>query len=569
MLPTRDDERTGRPTAVPSAVDGAGELQRTNPAVPHEEDHTRVAEDEHDGPEPTVPGLAEEPPGDTREDDTGDHDREQEQFVPREEAARLVRAVDAVSHTERLGRTHLNLSVPPPVRDSFVDRPPRRGMSGRTLAYRAVPNDDEHRPVYRRLLQYAFAPERGPDWDDDPHEQPAEFEPRGLYEPSSGVGDTAETDTETETPTASARPREATDVAPGGLVVASALVDFRMRIRGAFRPVGGVTAVASPPERRRRGHVGTLLDHMHEELRGREVAVAALWPFSHAFYRRFDYGRTNDYVQFEFAPDALDSAAATPDEDGPFRRLAADDPADVEALTDLHERSAPEPLALDRSPDWWRHRVFRTWTGERFVYGWGDTDDQELRAYLVYGFEEDDPGRTLAVTYWGAADDEAYRQLLTFLRNHDSQVSQVRLFAGDTSLLDRLSDPADDVTTTVKPGPMVRVVDVEGALSRLVTPATDERVVLSVRDPRYDWNDSRFELSVDDGLTTCRRVDADGNVDVDIDIDISALSRVLVGTRPTAVLARLGHVAGDADAVAQLDSLLPVESPAPYLREWF
>ena len=25
----------------------------------------------------------------------------------------------------------------------------------------------------------------------------------------------------------------------------------------------------------------------------------------------------------------------------------------------------------------------------------------------------------------------------------------------------------------------------------------------------------------------------------------------------------------DADTVAQLDSLLPVESPAPYLREWF
>jgi predicted acetyltransferase len=446
-------------------------------------------------------------------------------------------------------------------------------MSGRTLAYRAVPDDDEHRPVYRRLLQYAFAPERGPDWDDDPHEQPAEFEPRGLYEPSSGVGDTAETDTETETPTASARPREATDVAPGGLVVASALVDFRMRIRGAFRPVGGVTAVASPPEHRRRGHVGTLLDHLHEELRERDVGVAALWPFSHAFYRRFDYGRTNDYVQFEFPPDALDSPAATPDEDGSFRRLAADDPAAVEALAALHERSAPEPLALDRSPDWWRHRVFRTWTGERFVYGWGDTDDQELRAYLVYGFEEDDPGRTLAVTYWGAADDEAYRQLLTFLRNHDSQVSQVRLFAGDTSLLDRLSDPADDVTTTVKPGPMVRVVDVEAALSRLATPATDERVVLSVRDPRYDWNDDRFELSVDDGLTTCRRVGADGNVDVDIDIDIdidiSALSRVLVGARSAAVLARLGHVAGDADAVTQLDSLLPVESPAPYLREWF
>lgn len=434
-------------------------------------------------------------------------------------------------------------------------------MSGRTLAYRAVPDDDEYRSVYRRLLQYAFAPERGPEWDDDPPEQPAEFEPRGLYEVSSEAS--APTSTSTET----GRPGEATDVAPEALVVAGALVDFRMRIRGAFRPVGGVTAIASPPQRRRQGHVGTLLDHMHEELHEREVAIATLWPFSHAFYRRFDYGRTNDYVQYEFPPDALDSAAATPDEDGTFRRLSADDPADVDALVALHERSAPEPLALARSPDWWRYRVFRTWTGTRFVYGWGDTNGAELRAYLVYGFEEDDPGRTLTVAYWGAADDEAYRQLLGFLRNHDSQVSKIRLFAGETTLLDRLSDPAEDVTTTVKPGPMVRVVDVARALTGLATPATDERVVLSVRDPRHAWNDGRFEVRDDGGLTTCRRVNDDESAH--LDIDVGALSRVLVGARSAAALADLGHADGDADAIARLDALLPVESPEPYLREWF
>jgi predicted acetyltransferase len=198
--------------------------------------------------------------------------------------------------------------------------------------------------------------------------------------------------------------------------------------------------------------------------------MAALWPFSHAFYRRFGYGRTNDYFVFEFPPDALDAHAATPETEGRFRRLAADDPADVDGLGAVHERAATEPLAVARSADWWRRRVFRTWTGERFVYGLGDGSD--LRAYLAYRVDEDD-GRTLAVDYWGATDEEAFRHLLAFLRNHDSQVATVRFVARDASLLDRLADPGDEVTTTVKPGPMLRVVDVASALSGLPTPAGD------------------------------------------------------------------------------------------------
>ncbi len=432
-----------------------------------------------------------------------------------------------------------------------------------SLAYRTVPDDDEYHPVYRRLLRYAFAPERGPDPDDEPFEQPAEVEPRGLYETTD---DRAET---TGARTDAGRPRDATDVSPTDLVVAGALVDFRMRVRGAFRPIGGVTAIASPPERRRRGHVGVLLDHMHEELRERDVGMAALWPFSHAFYTRFDYGRTNDSLTHEFPPDSLDAPAATPETGGTFRRLSADDSADVDALVALHERSAPEPLAVARSPEWWRLRVFRTWTGERFVYGWDD-DDGDLRSYLAYRVEEED-GRTLAVDYWGAADEEAYRHLLAFLRNHDSQVARVRLVTTDTGLVDRLTDPDEDVTTTVTPGPMVRVVDVESALSGLATPAVDDRAVLSVRDPRYGWNDGRFEVSVKEGLTTCRAAGADGSgeSETDLDVDVSALSRLVVGARSAADLAALGGIDGDPGSVERLDALFPVERPGPYLRERF
>ena len=439
-----------------------------------------------------------------------------------------------------------------------------------SLAYRTVPDDDAHRTAYRRLLQYAFAPERGPDFDDGTSERPAEFEPRGLYERPDGVGGpTADEHTTT------GRPPEA-DVDPDALVVTGALVDFRMRLRGEWRPVGGVSAIASPPERRRRGHVGALLDRLHVELRGRDVGIAALWPFSHPFYRQFGYGRANDYVVHEFPPEALDAPAATPDSDGTVRRLSEED---IDALSALHEESASKPLAVRRSADWWRLRIFRSWSEERYVYGWADPEGT-LRSYLAYRIKENGgEGRRLAVDYWGATDDEASRQLLGFLRNHDSQVETVRLVAGDASLLDRLSDPADS-ETTVKPGPMVRVVDVESALAGLSTPATDERVALRVRDERHAWNDGTFVVGVENGNTTCRRADAggdttgttkggDGSAGETVRVDIGALSRLVGGAQSAVDLARLGVVEGDDDAVARLDALLPRETPGPYLREFF
>lgn len=433
-----------------------------------------------------------------------------------------------------------------------------------SLVYRAVPDDDAHRTAYRRLLQYSFTPEQGPAFDDDPRERPAEFEPRGLYDrPVGAAADTAE-----GKETTTGRPPEA-DVGPEALVVGGALVDFRMRIRGEWRPVGGVSAIASPPEHRRHGHVETLLDRLHAELRDRDAGVAALWPFSHPFYARFGYGRANDYVVHECPPEALNAPAATPATDGAVRRLSADD---IDALSAVHEAASPEPLAVDRSTDWWRLRIFQSWSDERYVYGWVD-DAGALWSYLAYRIEESDgdDGRTLVVDYWGAADDEGYRHLLRFLRNHDSQVSTVRLTASDASLLDRLSDPGE-ADTKRHPGPMVRVVDAERALAGLVTPATDERVVLRVRDERHDWNDGVFVVTAEDGRTTCRPVDAEAtgeSVGEAVTVDAGALSRLVVGARSASALADLGGIEGDPQSVERLDALLPEERPAPYLREFF
>ncbi|QLG63221.1 GNAT family N-acetyltransferase [Halorarum salinum] len=409
------------------------------------------------------------------------------------------------------------------------------------MEYAEVPA--EHEEAYGRTLSYAFAPERGPDPDREGPDRPASFRRRGMYDAAPG------------TPV---EERKAED-----LLAVCGSYDFRARIRGEFRPLGGVSAVASPPEHRRRGVVRTMLAALHAEYRSEGVAFAALWPFEYPFYRRLGYARVNDYSRLTVPPGDLDGAV--PEPAGEFVRLRPDD---WERLDAVHGAAATEPLALDRTEDWWRTRVFQSWEVDPFVYGW--ERDGRLRGYLVYSVaadEGEEDGKTLEVREFVGVDDDARGHLLRFCRNHDSQVERVRIVdRADVRLFDRLGDPRA-VETTVRPGPMFRLVDVRAGLEALEYPTgVDGEVVLAVADDHCEWNDRTFRLSVDGGTAACEPAEAEP----DVSIGIGALSRLAVGSHPVERLVELGHVtvaSGSVDAKGTLEAAFP--RTEPFLREGF
>lgn len=409
------------------------------------------------------------------------------------------------------------------------------------MEFGAVP--DDHRETYDRILSYAFAPERGPDPDREGPDRPASFHRRGVYEVPAG------------TPPGE---RSAED-----LITVCGYHDFSARIRGAFHPVGGVSAVASPPEHRRRGVVRTMLAELHAEFRSRGIAFAALWPFKYSFYRRLGYARVNDYARLTVAPDELEGAVPAPD--GAFVRLSPDDWKRLDAV---HATAATEPLGLDRTEDWWRYRAFQSWETDLFVYGW--ERGGELRGYVVYSVSDgdgDEDGRTLVARELVGVDREARGHLLRFCRNHDSQVERVRLIGRvDTRLFDRLADPSA-VDVAVKPGPMFRLVDVSAGLSSLSYPTgVAGEVVLEVTDDHCEWNDGTVELRIGDGSATCEPTDAEP----DLSLEVGALSRLAVGSHSVGRLEELGDAtvaSGAGDARKTLESAFP--GTEPFLREGF
>lgn len=406
------------------------------------------------------------------------------------------------------------------------------------MDYRTIPED--HDEAVRRLLTYAFQPENGPELDDEDHDRPKEYHRRGLY------------DVDSDTPDG--------DLDPDDLTVMCAYYDFTARVRGDFHHAGGVSAVASPPESRRQGYIADLLSELHREFREADIPFAVLWPFKYAFYRHFGYAMTNKSTRTSVPP--ADLGDVVPDPAGSFRRLDADDYAE---LDEVHRRWATEPLGLRRTEGWWRYRAFQGWRKDPYVYGW-ENDEGALRGYLFYSVDEDGDDKRMDVYELAAVDDEARGHLLRFCRDHDSQVDTVRLREGpgETRLLDSLSDPrAADVE--VHPGPMVRLVDLEAAVAALSFPDDETgSVTLAVDDDHCDWNDGTFDLTVGDDGATCLRSDAEP----DASLDVGALSQLVVGSLSVHELERNGELTLEDDGAREtLAALFPSEDV--YLREGF
>ncbi|RDI72377.1 GNAT family N-acetyltransferase [Halopelagius longus] len=398
---------------------------------------------------------------------------------------------------------------------------------------------DAHLDAFSERINYAFRPTEGPNWDRDEEDHPDLFTPFGFYE----------------------TPPEATPEA-SDLTAVCGTYDFTVRVRGEWHRMPGLAAVASPPETRRRGIVARMLDSLLERHRENDVALSTLWPFEYPFYRRFGWATANNYARLTVPPEQLSAVAADPA--GSFRRLSADE--DLDAIRAVHESWATESLAVKRTEGWWRDAVFGGEEPDSFVYGWED-DAGRLRGYVVYEFEEreDGDGRRLNVRELAAADEEAAAHLRRFCRDHDSQVEEVRFarLPEWARPIDAYPDPRA-ATLEIRPGPMVRIVDVASALTDVSYDA-EESVTLDVRDDRCEWNDAAFRLDVTDGDATCRRIEDGG--DADCEVEIGALSQLLVGARTVEEVVRAGDASAGGEAARTLERLFPRERT--FLREQF
>jgi predicted acetyltransferase len=340
---------------------------------------------------------------------------------------------------------------------------------------------------------------------------------------------------------------------------------FRLTVPGGELAAGGVTWVAVLPTHRRQGVLTQLLRRELDDLHERGEPLAILWASEAAIYGRFGYGVAAPHFEME----ADSSRFALRDEPRPRAKVRAPTLEDaVDPCMRVYERlRVTTPGFTARERTWWQ--TYRLADPEQWRRGASAKQvalvelGGEAEAYAIYRVKHDweagfAKGQVRVVEAL-AATPEAERELWRFLFGIDLTV-RVDSRVDPASPLPLMVVDARSLNMRLYEGLWLRIVEIGRALAGR-SYATDETVVLEVRDEFCPWNAGRWRVGGDGAVRT--------NDDADLVLDVADLASVYLGAFSFTRLAAAERVRElKAGALVRADELFRTPRP-PYCPEEF
>ena len=340
---------------------------------------------------------------------------------------------------------------------------------------------------------------------------------------------------------------------------------FQLTVPGGELATAGVTWVGVMPSHRRRGILTQMMRRELDDIHERGEPLAILWASEAAIYGRFGYGIAAPTVQLE-ADHVRFALRDTPDPEGIVRITSLEDA--VEPCMHVWDTVRPSvPGFTARSRDWWE--TFRLADPEEWRRGASPKYaaivelDGAPAAYALYRIKQD----------WQQGFSQSEVRLVETLASSPVAERELWRFIFGIDLIARVNgrlDPASPLFLMVvdpralhlrvSEGLWLRIVDLPAALAGR-SYATDDEVVLEVRDEFCAWNAGRWRL----GRSGATRTDDDA----ELELDIADLASVYLGAFTFTRLLAAQRVRELKDgAVARADALFRTERP-PYCPEDF
>ncbi|MDX6408429.1 MAG: hypothetical protein QOE13_1500 [Gaiellaceae bacterium] len=312
-------------------------------------------------------------------------------------------------------------------------------------------------------------------------------------------------------------PRDRFFVAYDGAVPVgtAASLPFELTVPGGALGTGGVTWVGVLPSHRRKGILTQMMKRQLDDLHERGEPLAILWASEAAIYGRFGYGISAPTVQL----DADRSRFALRDDPGPQGAVRLVDREEAaELLPPIYDAVRREvPGFTSRSELLWdQYRLadpehWRRGAGPKF-YAVLEFDGEPV-GYALYriklGWEDGFATSQVLVLETCATSPTAEREVWRFLFGIDL-VARIRGRHDPGSPLFLMVVDPRSLMLRVNEGLWLRIIDLGAALTGR-TYASDESVVVEVRDELCPWNQGRWKVGRDAG-----RTDADAELELDI-----------------------------------------------------
>jgi predicted acetyltransferase len=354
----------------------------------------------------------------------------------------------------------------------------------------------------------------------------------------------------------------------GKLASKMTIFSFQTFINGKEFAMGGIASVATWPEYRRKGMVGKLLIEGLKKMKEQGQTISFLAPFSFSFYRRYGWEMHSEYKKYTLQVNQLPSFDAV---HGRIQRVEQD----IQLLNTIYEQYARKFNGmLKRTDEWWDRSVYSNKKVTTAIY-YNKTG--EPRGYLIYVVKNSE----MKIDEFIHLDNEGYKGLWQFIKNHDSMIKKVSYNApSDDQLMLLLQDP--EIEHKVVPYFMVRIVDVASFLEQYPFQGlmAEESYSVQVIDQYAPWNEGIFQISVDQkGEVNVKHFprSQDQNqeespingftLNQGISCDIQTLSTMLLGYQRPSLLNQVGRLKGRAEDIEKWEAIIPKKTT--YLMDYF
>ena len=255
---------------------------------------------------------------------------------------------------------------------------------------------------------------------------------------------------------------------------------------------GGIGAVSTLPEYRMEGGIREIFRKLIPHAYADGEVISTLYPFSHAFYRKFGYETVCWKNVYEFSPAVLKGYAFR----GDAKLWKQGD--SVSEWTGLYDRFASSRNLAIRRDD---KRMADHLKGEYYKdrkFGYLLYDGGNPIAYLIFQDIRHDPQAILEVQDLAWDGPKGFQAILGFLARFSADYGTIRLFLPrDIELMALIRSPlAYEIRKTTEQNYMVRVINAVKALEAIRKPEGC-RFVIRISDELIPENNGTWQVTCD------------------------------------------------------------------------
>jgi predicted acetyltransferase len=318
--------------------------------------------------------------------------------------------------------------------------------------------------------------------------------------------------------------------------------------------MGGIAAVATYPEHRRKGYIKELFQFALKKMKEEGYTISMLHPFSVPFYRKYGFELFSNKTVSTLAKEHLVMHNHV---DGYMKRVPSG--IYLEDMSVVYEQYAQKFTGmLARTKDWWLQSILQD--GHSAIYY---NKQGEPQGYIVYEIEN----YKMTVDEFVALDSEARSGLWNFICQHDSMANEVIFTTYDREpLFFSLHEPRIKMDT--KPYFMARIVDVESFVQQYDFEWGNdvEEVTIHISDESAPWNEQTIVFK-EGAVHVTARGESSTIEEKGLHITVNSLSVLLFGYKRPLELFEIGAITGNIEEIKQLEKLIPLHQP--YFYDFF